>query len=49
MVQFDLYVGKLLYKTTNSKQDADYTFKKWKRNGADVTMKVVSVELKAAA
>lgn len=45
MNQFNLYVGKLLYKTTNCRQDAEYTFKKWKRNGANVTMRVVSVVL----
>jgi len=38
MVQFDLYVGKLLYKSTTCKDDAFRTFRKWKLNGADVTL-----------
>ena len=48
MIQFNLYIGKLLYKTTLNSDDAFRTFRKWKKNGADVRMQLMNVE-KAAA
>jgi hypothetical protein len=49
MIQFDLYVGKILYKSTNCVDDAFRTFKKWRRNGADVQVRFITVrEVKAA-
>tara|TARA_A100001015_G_scaffold310031_2_gene410603 strand:+ start:416 stop:562 length:147 start_codon:yes stop_codon:yes gene_type:complete len=44
MIQFNLYVGKILYKTTFSVDDAFRTFEKWRRNGANVRMQFLNVE-----
>ena len=43
MLQFNLYVGKLLYKTTLNPDEAFSTFKKWSRAGSNVTMKFVRI------
>ena len=44
MIKFNLYIGKLLYKTTYNSEDAFSTFRKWQRNGADVRMQLLNVE-----
>jgi len=44
MIQFDLYVGKLLYMSTTCIDEAFATFKRWTSNGADVKMKFITVE-----
>lgn len=48
MIQFNLYIGKLLYKTTFNSEDAFRTFKKWKHNGADVRMQLLNAGKVAA-
>jgi|8_EtaG_2_1085327.scaffolds.fasta_scaffold75022_2 hypothetical protein len=48
MIQFNLYIGKLLYKTTYNSSDAFGTFRKWKANGADVRMQLLNTKKVAA-
>ena len=43
MMQFDLYIGKLLYLSTTCVEEAFRTFKRWKDNGADVSIRFISV------
>ena len=48
MIQFNLYIGKLLYKTTYNSEDAFRTFRKWSKNGANVRMQILNVTEVAA-
>ena len=47
-MRFDIYVGRILYKSTLSVDEAFETFKLWTTTGLDVRMKFVQVRAKAA-
>ena len=47
-MRFDIYVGRILYKSTLSVDEAFETFKLWTTTGLDVRMKFVPVNAKAA-
>lgn len=48
MIKFNLYVGKVLYKTTYNSNDAFSTFRKWQSNGLNVRMQLFNVRQKVA-
>jgi hypothetical protein len=48
MIRFDLYIGKLLYLSTFSSDEAFKMYRRWCRKGKEVQMKFVHILEEAA-